>query len=122
MAKRQWLSISDLARVEGVDKAHISRRVKSLKADGRVETRSGGRRVLVDVGQYGAGVGREIDPTRCDAPDALKTIGSRRKAGDSKRTRSKLQAAREYQKIMRMASVGDQAALSALTTIQNRTR
>jgi len=57
-----WLGISELARVKGVDKSWISRRVAALEELGKIETRDGPNRAkLVNLAQFDRAVGETTD-------------------------------------------------------------
>jgi hypothetical protein len=58
-----WVTISDLARCEGVTKTAISRRVGRLVANGKLETRTGANRAKeVNLDQYEKITGKRFDP------------------------------------------------------------
>lgn len=58
-----WLSVSDLARVRGVDKAAISRRV--TRASGAISTRPGpGRSKLINVAEFSRVIAETTDVVR----------------------------------------------------------
>jgi hypothetical protein len=60
-----WVTISDLARCEGVTKTAISRRVGRLVAKSKLETRTGANRAKeVKLDQYEEITGKRFDPTR----------------------------------------------------------
>src|SRR5208282_5241314 len=60
-----WVTISDLARCEGVTKTAISRRVGRLVAKGKLETRTGANRAKeVKLDQYEKITGKRFDPAR----------------------------------------------------------
>ena len=59
-----WVTISDLARFEGVTKTAISRRVARLAVRNRLETRTGKSRAReVNLDQYEGLTGKHFDPT-----------------------------------------------------------
>ena len=48
-----WLSVSDVARVTGVHKSNVSRKVDELERDGLIEVRYGPNKTkLVNIGEY----------------------------------------------------------------------
>ena len=48
-----WLSISDVARVTGIHKSNVSRKVDELERDGLIEVRYGPNKTkLVNIGEY----------------------------------------------------------------------
>ena len=48
-----WLSISDVARVTGIHKSNVSRKVDELERDGQIEVRYGPNKTkLVNIGEY----------------------------------------------------------------------
>src|ERR1700733_1550860 len=60
-----WVTISDLARCEGVTKTAISRRIGRLAAKRNLETRTGANRAKeVKLDQYEEITGKRFDPTR----------------------------------------------------------
>ena len=63
--KSGWVTISDLARCEGVTKTAISRRVTQLVALNKLETRTGTNRAKeVNLDQYEQITGKRFDPAR----------------------------------------------------------
>jgi len=57
-----WVGISELARLKGVDKSWISRRVAALEELGKIETRDGPNRAkLVKLAQFDRAVGETTD-------------------------------------------------------------
>jgi hypothetical protein len=57
-----WVGISELARLKGVDKSWISRRVAALEERGKIETRDGPNRAkLVNLAQFDRAVGETTD-------------------------------------------------------------
>jgi hypothetical protein len=57
-----WLGISELARLKGVDKSWISRRVTALEELGQIEPRDGPNRAkLVNLAQFDRAVGETTD-------------------------------------------------------------
>jgi hypothetical protein len=57
-----WLSVSDVARRRGVDKAAVSRRVARLVRDGKLSTRPGRRGVkLINLAAYDLATGESTD-------------------------------------------------------------
>ena len=60
-----WVTISDLARCEGVTKTAISRRIGRLVAKSKLETRTGANRAKeVNLDQYEEITGKRFDPMR----------------------------------------------------------
>jgi DNA-binding transcriptional MocR family regulator len=60
-----WITVSELARMRGVDKAAMSRRVARLEAKGALETRPGpGGTKLVNGAQFLRAVQANADPVR----------------------------------------------------------
>ncbi|WP_174514069.1 MarR family transcriptional regulator [Methylocella tundrae] len=60
-----WISVSDLARQKGVDKAAVSRRISRLESLGSLETRTGARGTkLVNIAAYDRAVGETGDAIR----------------------------------------------------------
>jgi hypothetical protein len=63
--KSGWVTISDLARCEGVTKAAISRRVARLAAQSQLKTRTGANRAKeVKLDQYEMITGKRFDSLR----------------------------------------------------------
>jgi len=57
-----WLGISELARLKGVDKSWISRRVAALEELGKIEPRDGPNRAkLINLAQFDRAVGETTD-------------------------------------------------------------
>lgn len=57
-----WVSISDLARVKGVHKSNISRKVDELERDSLIEVRNGPNKTkLVNLAQFDSVVGETTD-------------------------------------------------------------
>lgn len=70
-----WLTISEIARQRGVDKAAVSRRVSRLEAEGRVATRPGPRgSKLVNIAGYDYAVGQDQTAQQQSA-DTMRTLG-----------------------------------------------
>ena len=73
-----WVTISELARMRGVDKAAISRRVARFESLGLVHPRAGvGRTKLVNIAEFDRAAGETTDAVReangrgaARAPDA----------------------------------------------------
>jgi len=64
-ARSTWVTISDLARFEGVTKTAISRRVARLASQSKLETRIGKNRTKeVQLDQYQKITGKHFDPSR----------------------------------------------------------
>jgi DNA-binding MarR family transcriptional regulator len=59
-----WLTISELARQRGVDKAAISRRVKRLEAQGALRPQLKDGSKLVNLAEYDRAVGQTTDAVR----------------------------------------------------------
>jgi DNA-binding MarR family transcriptional regulator len=60
-----WLSISDLARLRGITKGPLSRRVKRLEEGGFIATKSGERgQKLVNVAEFDLAAERTVDAVR----------------------------------------------------------
>lgn len=75
-----WLSITEIARRKGVSKQALSKRVKSLEADGKVTVRRQGQSVLVDLVEYDRAVGDFGDASREAAAETVRA--ARRDQGD----------------------------------------
>lgn len=57
-----WLTVSELARLKGVDKSHISRQVTKLEEDGLLRTRTGPNRAkLVNLPEFDRLIGETTD-------------------------------------------------------------
>ena len=59
-----WLTISDLARERGVDKAAISRRVARLETIGQLSTRPHGQAKIVNVEEFDRACAATVDAVR----------------------------------------------------------
>jgi DNA-binding transcriptional ArsR family regulator len=60
-----WVSVSELARERGVDKAAVSRRVKRLEAQGLLATQNGpGGSKLINLAEFDKVTGETIDLVR----------------------------------------------------------
>jgi hypothetical protein len=91
-----WVTISDLARCEGVTKTAISRRVGRLVAKSKLETRTGANRAKeVKLDQYEEITGKCFDPDRIPL-DEISRLAVR---GDI--SALQLMAARRYRLICR---------------------
>ena len=91
-----WVTISDLARCEGVTKAAISRRVGRLIAKSKLETRTGAYRAKeVNLDQYEEITGKRFDPARMPL-DEISRLAVRGEISDLQ-----LMAARRYRLICR---------------------
>ena len=94
--KPSWVTISDLARCEGVTKTAISRRVARLAAQCKLETRTGTNRAKeVNLGQYEKITGKCFDPARIPL-DEISRLAVRGEI-----SALQLWAARRYQLIWR---------------------
>lgn len=69
-----WLPITEIARRKGVSKQALSKRVKSLEADGKVKVRRQGQRVLVDLVEYDRAVGDFGDASREAAAETVRAV------------------------------------------------
>lgn len=67
-----WLTITEIARRKGVSKQALSKRVKSLEADGKIRVRRDGQRVLVDLAEYDRAVGDFGDGGREAAAETVR--------------------------------------------------
>ena len=98
---QQRMTITALARAEGVDKALMSRRVKQLKLD----TLPGSRGAkLVAVASYLQAVGH---PKLGPPGDQLDRLARKGKLGRRAEADARLKAAREYQGLSLRAARGD---------------
>lgn len=68
-----WLTVSEIARRKGVSHQAVSKRVKSLEADGKISPRPDGRRTLVDLVEYDRAVGDFGDGSREAAADTVRS-------------------------------------------------
>lgn len=76
-----WLTVSEIARRKGVSHQAVSKRVKSLEADGKVTPRRDGNKTLVDLVEYDRAVGDYGDAAR---EAAAETVRSARQKQTSK--------------------------------------
>jgi hypothetical protein len=91
-----WVTISDLARCEGVTKTAISRRIGRLVAKCKLETRTGANRAKeVKLDQYEEITGKRFDPDRIPL-DEISRLAVRGEI-----TTLQLMAARRYRLIWR---------------------
>lgn len=74
MSDGVWLTVSEIARRKDVSHQAISKRVKSLEADGKITVRRDGRKTLVDLVEYDRAVGDFGDATREAAADTVRAI------------------------------------------------
>jgi len=112
------LTISDLAREEGVDKALISRRVKKLEQQGLLPTYSGpNNSKLVNRSQYNQACGR---PGKM-APlgDPISQMAYRGKLGREEVLTRRLEAARKYAELFRRADGGEQPAAQRMDELDS---
>ena len=94
--KLRWVTISDLARCEGVTKTAISRRVARLAAKSKLETRTGSNRAKeVKLDQYEKITGKRFDPSRIPL-DEISRLAVRGEISTLQ-----LMAARRYRSIWR---------------------
>jgi hypothetical protein len=113
--KQQRMTISALARAEGVDKALVSRRVKRLK----LETLPGPRGAKeVNVAAYlramGRGANVQLETPPSDELDAMARKG---RLGRGTEGAIRIQAARAYRQLVMRATSGDLKALTGLHKI-----
>src|ERR1700722_2442231 len=95
------LTISALARAEGVDQAAMSRLVKQLK----LETSPGPRGAkLVAVASYLQAVGRPATEQLQPPSDQLERLARKGKLGTARECASRLAAARSYQHLVKAAA------------------
>jgi hypothetical protein len=74
--KPGWVTISDLARCEGVTKTAISRRVARLAAQSKLDTRTGANRAKeVNLDQYEQITGKHFDPALASLSVDLASAG-----------------------------------------------
>ena len=72
-AESDWASVSDLARLKGVNKAAISRRVTRLEAQGLLKSRRGARGAkLIDVAEF--------DRVATETTDGVRELNGRKSA------------------------------------------
>ncbi len=91
-----WVTISDLARCEGVTKTAISRRVARLAAKIKLETRTGSNGAKeVKLDQYEKVTGKRFDPSRIPL-DEISRLAVRGEISTLQ-----LMAARRYRSIWR---------------------
>lgn len=68
-----WLTVSDIARRKGVSHQAVSKRVKSLEADGKITPRRDGKKTLVDLVEYDRAVGDFGDAAREAAAETVRS-------------------------------------------------
>lgn len=108
------MTISGLARAEGVDKALMSRRVKQLK----LETFPGPRRAkLVTIASYLKALGRPATEELRPPADRLDRLARRGKLGAGAQADIRLETARRYKRLSESAAKGDKKALALLNQI-----
>jgi hypothetical protein len=109
-----WVSISDLARCEGVTKTAISRRVARLAAKSKLETRTGANRAKeVKLDQYGEITAKRFDPTRIPL-DEISRLAVR-----DELTSLQLMAARRYRLIWRARDAQPLCKASSLLCVND---
>jgi hypothetical protein len=109
-----WVTISDLARCEGVTKTAISRRVGRLVATSKLETRTGANRAKeVKLDQYEEITGKRFDPA-CIPLDEISRLAVR---GDI--SALQLMAARRYRLIWRARDSQLLCKVSSLLTVND---
>jgi len=109
------LTISALARAEGVDQAAMSRLVKQLK----LETSPGPRGAkLVAVASYLQAVGRPATEQLQPPSDQLERLARKGKLGTARECASRLAAARQYKQLSDAAR-RDMKASSRVREIEN---
>src|ERR1700722_17381431 len=112
---QQQLTISALARAEGVDHAAMSRLVKQLK----LETSPGPRGAkLVAVESYLRAVGRPATEQLQPPSDQLDRLARKGKLGTARECASRLAAARQYKQLSDAAR-RDMKASSRVREIEN---
>lgn len=67
-----WLTVSEIARRKGVSHQAVSKRVKSLEADGKISPRRDGKKTLVDLVEYDRAVGDYGDGSREAAAETVR--------------------------------------------------
>jgi DNA-binding transcriptional ArsR family regulator len=72
MSDGVWLTVSEIARRKGVSHQAVSKRVKSLEADGKVIPKREGKKTLVDLVEYDRAVGDFGDATREAAAETVR--------------------------------------------------
>ena len=109
-----WVTISDLARCEGVTKTAISRRVARLAALNKLKTRTGTNRAKeVKLDQYEKITGKRFDPTRVPL-DEISRLAVRGEISTLQ-----LMAARRYRLICRARDAQLLRKLSSLLNIND---
>ena len=63
-----WVTISQLARLIGMSRQAVHKRVRKLEQDEKIEVRRRGKSVLVDVSAFRSAVDATADPDRGDQP------------------------------------------------------
>ncbi|SHN18343.1 winged helix-turn-helix domain-containing protein [Roseibium suaedae] len=67
-----WVTIAELGRLHGVSKQAVSKRVRRLEADGKIQVRQEGQSRLVNAAQFARLVADTTDPAQslrnCSAP------------------------------------------------------
>jgi hypothetical protein len=112
--KSGWVTISDLARCEGVTKTAISRRVARLAAKNKLETRTGAYRAKeVKLDQYEKITGRRYDPARIPV-DEISRLAVRGEISSQQ-----LMAARRYRLILRARDAQLIRKVSSLLSIND---
>ncbi|MFL9827204.1 MarR family transcriptional regulator [Rhodoplanes sp. SY1] len=78
-----WLTISEIARRRGVDKAGVSRRVSRLVRDGKLSTRPGPRGTkLVNLAAYDHALGETTDFDKVLGAETRRLLAEPEAAGD----------------------------------------
>lgn len=110
----QRMTISALARAEGVDKALMSRRVKQLK----LETFPGPRRAkLVTIASYLKALGRRTTEELRPPIDQLDRMARRGNFGTGAQAPIRLEAARRYKQLSARVANGDMKVAALMAAI-----
>lgn len=104
-----WLTVSDLARQKGIDKAAISRRISRFEADGQLSTRAGARgSKLVNLAEYERVAGQHLDIGRVQAEQTKAVLKGESASGSADPVLSREQARRvAYQADLARLDLGE---------------
>ncbi len=104
-----WLTISDIAEKKGKSRQAISKRVKSLVEDGKLETRDGPNGTkLVNLAAYDDAVGDVGDPAKEQAAETAQEINAPDAPIESNRFRDAAAREKEYNADIKFLELGRQ--------------
>lgn len=104
-----WLTISDIAEKKGKSRQAISKRVKSLVEDGKLETRDGPNGTkLVNLAAYDDAVGDVGDPAKEQAAETAQEFNAPDAPLESNRFRDAAAREKEYNADIKFLELGRQ--------------